>query len=73
MFHNRLPRRVEVDWARRREDRVPIVEPRTTFRMGELGYTEVDSRPIEGMIGWDPADGWVLNLPPDAAGPRGPG
>ncbi len=65
MFRDRIPRRVDVDWARRRGERIPILEG-TTFLFGEPGYAERAGQPVEGMICWDPADGWVLDVPAKA-------
>ena len=65
MFRNRLPRRVEVDWTRRRGERVPIIEGRT-YVFGEPGFTERQGQAIEGMICWDPSQGWVLDVPREA-------
>jgi hypothetical protein len=62
MFRDRIPRRVEVDWARRRGERIPIVDA-SNFAFGEPGYAERTGLPVEGMICWDPADGWVLDVP----------
>jgi hypothetical protein len=63
MFQTRNPRRVEVDWARRRGERIPILGG-ATYAFGERGVAERAGAPVEGMIGWDPADGWVLNVAP---------
>jgi hypothetical protein len=63
MFHTRIPRRVEVDWSRRRGERIPITQA-ATYAFGEPGYAERAGQPVEGMICWDPADGWVLDVPP---------
>jgi hypothetical protein len=68
MVRGRLPRHLDVDWPRRRDDRVPILEARPTFEFGEPAYAELDGRHLEGLIGWDPSLGWVLNIPPDRPG-----
>ena len=67
MYRYRLPRRVEVDWERQKNDRVPILQARPNFVFGEPAVTDLDGRTIEGMIGWDPALGWVLNVPAGAS------
>ncbi len=65
MFRNRMPRRVNVDWSRRRGARVPIVESRS-FAFGEPGYTERQGEAVAGTICWDPSEGWVLDVPSSA-------
>ena len=64
MYRDRLPRHVEVDSPRRTGDRLPIVDARPNYVFGERAIAEVEGRTVEGMIGWDPALGWVLNIPP---------
>jgi len=65
MFRHRIPRHVEVDWSSRRGQRIPIVEART-FVFGEPAVADKEGRQVEGMICWDPAQGWVLDVPPAA-------
>jgi hypothetical protein len=67
MHRDRLPRHVEVDWSRRKGDRLPILDARPSLDFGEPGVTDHEGRTIEGTIGWDPSLGWVLNIPPDPA------
>ena len=67
MYRDRLPRHVDVDWSRSTVDRVPILDARPSFVFGEPAVTELEGRTIEGMIGWDPAFGWVLNVPTQQA------
>jgi hypothetical protein len=65
MYRDRTPRHVEVDSSRRSGDRLPIVDARANFVFGEPAITDVEGRTVEGMIGWDPALGWVLNIRSD--------
>ena len=65
MFNDRDPRRVDVDWSRRRDSRIPILDP-SNFAFGEPGVVVRAGRPVEGMICWDPSFGWVLDVPEKA-------
>ncbi len=65
MFHDRDPRRVHVDWSRRRDSRIPIVNP-SNFTFGEPGIVDRAGKTVEGMICWDPSCGWVLDSPEKA-------
>lgn len=57
------PREVELDWERARPDRVPIRwEGRGTLDFGERAIGRKGRSTVHGMIGWDPALGWVLVL-----------
>jgi hypothetical protein len=65
MFHDRDPRRVDVDWSRRRDSRIPIVNA-SNFTFGEPGVVDRAGTRVEGMICWDPSFGWVLDVPEKA-------
>ena len=69
MYRDRLPRHVEVDSSRPSGDRMPIVDARPNFVFGEPAVADVEGRTVQGMIGWDPALGWVLNIPSKAPSP----
>ncbi|HEX9044384.1 MAG TPA: hypothetical protein VF802_05085 [Candidatus Limnocylindrales bacterium] len=57
----RLPREVALDWARARPDRIPIrLEGRGSFDFGERAVGRRGDVRVYGMVGWDPALGWVL-------------
>jgi hypothetical protein len=62
MVGDRIPRRVEVDWSRRRDTRIPIIDS-SNFDFGEPGFVDRAGKPVEGMICWDPSFGWVLDVP----------
>ncbi len=68
----RLRREIEVDWSRAAGGRVPIVsEAKGGFEFNEPAVAVNRDPPGRGVIGWDPALGWVLVLEPPEGEPRG--
>lgn len=66
-------REVVLDWARARPDRIPIRwEERATPDFGERAFGRRGGTEVHGMVGWDPALGWVLVLDEPTLGSPSP-